>query len=876
VETPLADQNIQAARTWLSLIFQPAALFSPAGRILDFNHAFAETVFDLFQTVPRPGLSWLALVTDTATSKILSEFLRTPEGFESEIPIASRRGEVRRFHMKRRALCSENGRRVAIALSASEATGELTVEWDSATGIGILSAPLLLLLDGPDSPKASADWETRIHTEEKKEALKALRLPTLPSWTYRLKTKTGGWRWFDARSLVSEWTVQGVPAKIRILHEDVTRAKRLEQTANEAEARWESVVNGAPVGIALISKAGKILFTNGRIDSFLPSDSVGYFAKETLGADLWDRFDRALQNCFSTGQSVVLSSSLNHMTKGFMSLEHLLGPLKGSSGVESVVLFSFDTTERSRWELHNSREALVQEFVLELHRQDGDGTNDLLHKTLQAALELTSSRFGFVAVEDMSGNLEVVTMIPPFAGGNLSDLRLDRGPWTRALEQDQPLLDNGILDFPFNEGPFGRTIHRSLGIPVLRDGRSVGFVVVGQRDDPFREDDVIELRSLVDGAWQVTERRGMEQYNRLLLQALEFIPASVVITDPRGIIEYVNKYFRTLMGFEVAEAVGSHISIVDSGLDPSVSSKDLLSSIREGRSWQGELINKKKDGQLVWESVSVSPVLDLTGKIIHFVSVHEDITEKRRSQEALLQARKMESVGQLAAGVAHDFNNLLTSLLAMNDMLLLKLPQGDPLRAFPEKIAKAGSRAADLVSSLLAFGRRQRLRQKVVDLRELLREEAGLMESMLRGDVALRTSLDGPPLMVDIDAGQISQVVMNLVSNARDAMESGGTVTIGTGSCVLPTVPERGDWAFFSIKDDGPGIAEEVRERIFEPFFTTKEIGKGTGLGLSVVSGIVEQHHGKIVLESTPGQGALFTVYLPLAVSAPPVLEPTE
>jgi len=875
--TYLANSLPEGAQIWLSSAGHPAVIFSMSGRVLDVNPEFVQLYFTIFHDIPKCGVFWNALVAKNTISSTLREFARSNDGTvisDRDVVISDYSGELKLYRIGLRKLKVSGSLRPVIGFNAVDVTKDLVVECDRSLLSGILSPSMFFLLDGPDIPKIPTSWEARIHSEDVNNVLKALQQQIPVPWTYRLISKTGGWRWFLTRPVAVDWTTQGVPTKFKVFHEDVTRAKRLEQTMTEAELRWNSVVNTAPVSIALLGQGGRILFCNGRLETFLPSDSVGHSLNEFFTTGLSDKFIRSLELCFSTGQPVVMTSSKNIRDQSVVTFEHILGPNKGNGGVESVVLFSFDTTERSRWERHASREALVQEFILDLHSQDIVG-DELFNKTLQAAMELTSSEFGFIAVGTSPESLEVKKMFSFPDREEFQSSEWDMGLWVGAIELNSPLLENGVQDLPVGLGEIGETIHRSLAIPLSRSDGTVALIVVGQRVEPFGEDDIFELRSLLEGVWQVKERKQIEQSNRLLLQALEFIPASVVITDPQGRIEYVNQFFSDLMGFGKEEVLGSSIEIIDSQMTPSVTSEEIRDSIRQGRSWQGELVNKKKGGQLLWQSVSVAPVRDPSGNLSHFVSVQEDITEKRQSQEALLQARKMESVGQLAAGVAHDFNNLLTSLLAMNEMLLLKLPEGDPLRVFPEKIGKAGRRAADLVCSLLAFGRRQRLRQEVIDLRDLLREEAGLLESMLRGDVVLRTLLEGPPVLVDVDAGQISQVVMNLVSNARDEMSSGGTITIGAG---VGPVPSGGaeEWAYFSVEDDGPGVPTEIREHIFEPFFTTKEIGKGTGLGLSVVSGIVEQHHGKIILESDPGQGALFTIYLPLAGLEPPILDPVE
>jgi CheY-like chemotaxis protein len=231
----------------------------------------------------------------------------------------------------------------------------------------------------------------------------------------------------------------------------------------------------------------------------------------------------------------------------------------------------------------------------------------------------------------------------------------------------------------------------------------------------------------------------------------------------------------------------------------------------------------------------------------------------------------MRAIGQLAGGVAHDFNNLLTTILGYCELIQRKLPSNDALRGYVDEIAMAGQRAAALTSQLLAFGRRQILRPLPVDLNAVIEDMDKLLRRLV-GDVQLETRLDPKLATVRADQGQMEQVLMNLVLNARDAMPSGGRVTVETrnqwieaGSAPEQTGLAPGAYAVVAVSDTGVGMDAAVRAQLFEPFFTTKEKGKGTGLGLSTAYGIVKQSGGGITVQSEPGRGSRFEVYLPTA-----------
>ena len=279
------------------------------------------------------------------------------------------------------------------------------------------------------------------------------------------------------------------------------------------------------------------------------------------------------------------------------------------------------------------------------------------------------------------------------------------------------------------------------------------------------------------------------------------------------------------------------------------------------------------------------PVFMPDGKITGFIEVVEDITERKLLESQLLQAQKMESVGQFAGGIAHDFNNILTAIIGYASLLLMKMGENDPLRRNAEQILLSSERAASLTHSLLAFSRKQIIHPKPVNLNEILRRTEKLLIKLVRADIELKTILADEDLIILADSNQIEQVFMNLAVNARDAMPDGGLLMIETERIEIDGeykkthgYGEPGAYALISVADTGLGIDEETKERIFEPFFTTKDIGKGTGLGLAIVYGIIKQHNGYINVYSEMGKGTAFKIYLPLsekkAEKLNPVLEP--
>jgi PAS domain S-box-containing protein len=375
----------------------------------------------------------------------------------------------------------------------------------------------------------------------------------------------------------------------------------------------------------------------------------------------------------------------------------------------------------------------------------------------------------------------------------------------------------------------------------------------------------------------ITDRKRVEESLKTISRAVEQAPVSVVITDTEGVIEYVNPKFTQVTGYTREQALGRKPSLLKSGLTPPETYAQLWLTILSGREWQGELVNRRRDGQLFTEWASISPVLDPSGRVTHFVAVKEDVTASRKADEALretqrqlLQSQKIEAIGRLAGGVAHDFNNLLAVIMGYAEMLGRMLGPGHAGKPKLDQILRASARAAGVTQQLLAFSRKQVMQPKLVDLNAVVGDVEKMLRRLIGEDVELVTRLAAELGTVRVDPGQIEQVIVNLAVNARDAMPQGGWLALETANFDLDhcyamqgeAVPP-GPYVMLAVSDNGCGMGEDTKAKIFEPFFTTKPREKGTGLGLATVYGIVKQSGGFIWVDSELGHGTTFKVYLP-------------
>ena len=377
----------------------------------------------------------------------------------------------------------------------------------------------------------------------------------------------------------------------------------------------------------------------------------------------------------------------------------------------------------------------------------------------------------------------------------------------------------------------------------------------------------IQLRGV---AIDSTKGKLAEAERMLLMTAIEQSADGIVITDAKGTIEYVNPAFSRVSGYSREEALGKNPRLLKSGMHDEAYYRKLWSTILGGEIWQDEITNRRKDGSLYPEQMTITPVRDQRGEITHFIAIQTEVTERKRLEQQLRQAQKMEAVGRLAGGVAHDFNNLLTIISGYGGLLLEHPGTIEPLRGYVNEISNASGRAASLTRQLLAFSRQQVLAPRVLGLNAVVANIEKMLKRLIGEDINLVTILGESLWPVKADPGQLEQVLLNLALNARDAMPNGGVLTIETANVEMDSTSAQshpplspGPYVLLAISDTGIGMDAETQARIFDPFFTTKEKGKGTGLGLATVYGIVKQSGGYIWVYSEVGKGTTFKIYLP-------------
>lgn len=459
----------------------------------------------------------------------------------------------------------------------------------------------------------------------------------------------------------------------------------------------------------------------------------------------------------------------------------------------------------------------------------------------------------------------------------------DHSPWTGG-ETPAPIVVGDVTTDAAMGDLRATVMKEGIGslvcIPLASCGRTLGkFMIYRDRPSEFTAKD-IETASGIGSliAFAVERWRAAEELSRSAqrFRAI-FDQAAVGIAEVSrdGDFLAVNRRLCEILGYTPDEL--ANMRFHDITYEPDLG----VNLIHFQRMMAAEIDTytigkryRRKDGEVVWANLSVGAVRDPEGKIERLVSVVEDITERKRLEERLNQAQRMESIGRLAGGVAHDLNNLLTVMTGYASLAEQGMTPADPRRTHIQQVLAAASSASGLTRQLLAFARKQVVTPVSVPINDVLRRYEPLVRRLLRDDIDIRMKFDPEAWDIRADPGQVEQVVMNLAANAQDAMPEGGLLTVqtlnvrvGGPTTAWPADLPAGEYVMLRVRDTGVGMDEPTMRHIFEPFFTTKPMGAGTGLGLATVYAIVHQSGGTIHVRSEPGKGATFDLYWPRSLT---------
>ncbi len=643
----------------------------------------------------------------------------------------------------------------------------------------------------------------------------------------------------------------GSSAKLEILH-DVTDRKLAEQALRESEERFSKSFKNNPAWLSIMhTETNKILEVNDawtRVMGYTPEEAIG---RTPVDLSLYD--EAALRKIVEEAKAAGSIPNMEETVENRAGEKRVLLVSRETIeiGGESFLLaMGLDITDRKKAEaaLQESEQryrAIFNIASVGIKLMDQEGKFFEVNTALSKFLGYTPEEFHHLTIFDVT-HPEDVERSRKFHNamvqGKTEGYRLEK----RYVQKD------------------GTLVWGDTGVSAIRDADGRYKATVGAIRD-------------------VTQHKKSEAARILLEAAVEQAVETVEITDPRGVIVYVNPAFERTTGHSREEVLGKTSRFLRTVHDDDETTRAMWDSVKKGNIWTGHLINKKKDGTLLEEDVSISPVKDSTGKILNYVAVKRDVTAEVSLQKQLFRAQKLEAIGTLAGGVAHDFNNILQVALGYSELILGNEELAADHRSDLQKIHEAATRGADLVQRLLTFSRKTEIKPQPLDLNRHITEFRKMIERTIPKMIRIELSLEENLARINADPTQIDQVLMNLAVNARDAMPEGGTLTIETANIDLDEEYVRtqleakpGPHVLLMVTDTGQGLDKETLEHVFEPFFTTKSPAEGTGLGLAMVHGIVKLHGGHVKCYSEPGQGAAFKIYLPALVAEEDVVKTTR
>ncbi|MGA2519112.1 MAG: PAS domain S-box protein [Thermodesulfobacteriota bacterium] len=634
------------------------------------------------------------------------------------------------------------------------------------------------------------------------------------------------------------------------LQREITERKQAEKALRESERRYRTLFEGSRDAIYITSREGEILDAN-----HFMLDLFSYSREEMLGLN-------ARKAYVYSEDRIKFQQEIER--NGFVRDYEM--KLRKKDGTEMDCLLTADVRHADDGSILGYQ-GIIRD-ITELKQI----VNELQTEKQRFQTLSENAPFGMVMI-DKDGTFRY--MNPKFRelfGYDLNDVP-DGRTWFRKAYPDPTYRHNVISTWVNDLDSSNRGEKRPRTFTVTcKDGtkKIINFTPVQLEtgENLMACEDITERKQAEEAL-----RESEEKYRSIL----ENIQDGYIEVDLAGNFTFVNGVVCRRLGYSREELIGMNNRQYTDETTAKKAYQLYNRVYRTGepvRNFEEEVI--RKDGTRWIYELSVSLIRNPEGKPIGFQGISRDITERKRAekemaalQEQLRESQKMEAIGRLAGGIAHDFNNLLTVIKGYSQLSLMELKEGDPLKGNIEEIQKGSQRAADLTRQLLAFSRRQVMEMKVLDLNTLLRDLDKMLRRIIGEDIELTTLLANDLGRVKIDPGQIEQVIMNLAVNAKDAMPSGGKLTIETANAVLDESYARnhadvkpGRYVMFSVSDTGVGMTPEVRERLFEPFFTTKQKGRGTGLGLSTVYGIVKQSGGNIWVYSEPGHGTTFKIYL--------------
>jgi|GEM_PF-1209740 len=777
-----------------------------------------------------------------ASNYLLRENLnRLPEAIEKEILKSKSKEEKKEIESD----TEKHQKLLTLALSAAQIG---TWEWNFSTNEIYLS-PEALETMGLEKPAGTVEEYQKLvfpaDTEESyKQALEAIETKKPFHVEFRFLSPKKGLIWL-ASSGKADYDKRGKPRKAIGVVQDITLRKESEERLKRTEILIRLIADAVPAMIAYVDRELVCRFANKAFlkSCGLPIEKVlNKHLAEIVGEKIFKKMMPCIKEILMGGKAFSKQEKLEKNGQTKYCLINYIPNTDEAGVVSGCFLFILDNTEIQ----------LALEFLQESENRFAS---------------LVKSTNQIVWVSSISNEKPKITILFDLEHPKTElKKRFHPDDYEKALEElKKAAKEKKAYEAEYRIfNPEKRDYHKYLlkGFPVLdREGN---------------------VREFIGTMINITEKEIAEREIRFQANLLNMVNQAIITTDLKGRIIHWNKFAESLFGWKFDEIRGKQILKLIIPDDALSFAKEVIAEVVKGSAKSGEILMKRRDGSKFVASYNLSLALDERGKLA-VIGLIQDITDKKEAEKALQesleqlrQAQKLESIGRLASGIAHDFNNMLTAIRGYSDLALRQLKDDNiSLRHNIEEIKKAAERSSALTQQLLAFSRRQVMQTQVLDINQVIKDTIFLLQNLIGENISIATSLKSKLRFVEADPSQLSQILINLATNSRDAMPNGGMITIETEDVFLDEEfvakqieAKVGRYVKISFKDTGHGMDAEVLEHIFEPFFTTKPIGVGTGLGLSTVYGIIKQLNGFITCKSKIGEGTVFEIFLPLSEKA--------
>ncbi len=794
------------------------------------NHALIES---LKLSLERDGLVG-SLRTAQSQSELAEQLLKANDLLKEEIrerELTERELREYRFLVDNASegiFVAQDGRFVFVNPACISLTGHSREE--------LLSRPFIEFIHPEDRELVFQNYSRRMRGED-----------APGGYSFRIITGAGELRWAHLNAVVIDW--KGTPGVLALIT-NITEQKSSEDALHESERFLSDIFASIQDGISILDTDLNIVRVNPAMERWYSH------AMPLAGKKCFEAYHGTVNPCKSCPTIQTLQSG---------QPAHEVVPKRGSRGeiLGWLDLYSFPLVEKATGQL-----AGAIEYVRDI--TDSKRSEEALRESetrLRLAWETSPDAFSISRLKD-GVYIDVNKGFSQLTGYSREEL-LGRSALEIPIWYDPSDRQRLVSGLTKNE--YVQNLEAKFR---LRNGRTRTVLVSTGKMMLDGEPCLLAVTKDIEELKQAQE--AVARSEEIFRKYFELGLVGMALTSPDKSWAYVNDRICEMLGYtreELLQTTWQELTHPDD-LEPDLTQfARLLSGEIDGYSLDKRFLHK--DGSVVHTTLHVSCIRRPDGTVEHVISHLHDITERKRLEEQLGQAAKMEAIGQLAGGIAHDFNNILTAIIGYSDILIQQMTEESPHRRKVVQIKHAGARAATLTRQLLAFSRKQILDLRPLDINETILNFENMLRPLIGENIELVTLLKPSVGVVMGDAGQIEQILLNLAVNARDAMPTGGKLTIETNSAFLDeeyaqshSEVQPGPYVMLAVSDTGQGMDTETLRRIFDPFFTTKSRDKGTGLGLSTVYGIVKQHQGHLSVYSEPDRGTTFKVYLPLIQEA--------